>query len=162
MAGFGGTLTNGADHFITDTAGGISTTAGTVKFRAGIATSTSTLLIKPSHPAASGVQQTTATETITKTIGFRATKIIVFCNVDGSSTLRSQGAWTENGGNWCVYNDAAGGQAFAGDIAHAETDGSNKIVVDIANVTSTTFDFSVVQTGAMGDVNMMWMAFGEN
>lgn len=162
MAGFGGTLTDGADHFITDTAGGISTTAGTVKFRAGIATSTSTLLIKPDNPCATGVFQSTSTETVTKTVGFRVNKITVFANLDGASSFWSNGCWSNNGGNYCVYITSTASGGFASDIFHVETDVANKLVGDITNVTSTSFDFNIVQTGAIGDVNIVWMAFGEN
>ena len=153
-------LTAGADYFVTDTAGGISTTAGTFKFKIGEAISTTTLLIKIGSKTATGVFQATTSETRTITVGFRPTKITVFAANEAARNY-SQGSWSESYTNRCVYhNSSASTGGFANDIFHCEIDGSNKIVGDISNVTSSSFDIVIVETGAIGDCDVVWNAEG--
>lgn len=159
VSGFVG-LTAGADYFLTDAAGGISTTGGTFKFRVAQAISTTTIVIALGSKTATGIFQATGSATTTITVGFRPTNIVMFA-VQEAARNYSQGSWSESYTNRCVYhNSSAGTGGFANDIFHCEIDGANKIVGDISNVTSTSFDVVIVETGAIGDCDVVWTATG--
>lgn len=159
VSGFAG-LTTGADYFVTDAVGGISTTGGTFKFRVAQAISTTSIVIALGSKTATGVFQAITSGTESINLGFRPTSIQMYA-VQESARNYSQGSWSESYTNRCVYqNSSAGTGGFVSDIFHCEIDGGNKIVGDISNVTSTGFDVTIVETGAIGDCDVVWTAIG--
>ena len=106
--GFTG-LTTGTVYYVSNVAGGISTSAGTNSYKIGRAISPTTLLIERGLKVISGTMQFTGTATTIVNTGFQASRVRVHAVGDGDKAVFfSQGGWTVNGGDDCLSSDISG------------------------------------------------------
>jgi hypothetical protein len=159
-------LTVGADYFSTNTAGTISTSAGSKVLKIGHAISATKLKIELGRKVASGTTTFSSTTNTTITIGFKATTIRIHATMAKSSVFSSSsnGGWNVTGGNSCVYvvssesstNATAG--TGSGWYVQSNNAGTETHAGSVTNITSTTFRLDNTKTNSPGDVNIYWEA----
>lgn len=160
VSGFSG-LTVGAYYFITNTAGSISTTAGTKILTIGRAVTATKLIIKIGKKVNSGNTFFAASGTTTITCGFRPEKITVLAAINGGglAIAQSTGSWDVNGGNGCLATSYVPNATIntsecyrcveTGPVFHSGI---------INNVTSTGFDIVNTKNGTPQTVVLIWIA----
>lgn len=155
VSGFSG-LTVGGYYFGTNTAGTISTTAGTISYQFGRAVTASTLLIQKGKKYHSGVTTFTSTTTTVITCGFRPARVQIW---GAAATASSYGGWDPNGGNSCVYNNTSGA---AGNVSPSTSwqldESTNTNRGSVTNITSTGFTLSNTRTNSPNTANIAWVA----
>ena len=159
-------LTVGADYFSTNTAGTISTSAGTKVLKIGHAISATKLKIELGRKVASGTTTFTSTTNTTITLGFKASTVRIHATMANASvyTSSSNGGWNATGGNSCVYivgseaatNAAAG--IGSGWYVQSNNAGTETHAGSVTNITSTTFRLDNTKTNSPGTVNIYWEA----
>jgi hypothetical protein len=177
LSGFTG-LTQNAGYYVSDTAGGISTTQSTTcAIPVGNAISTTQIQIRPGRRVATGSishgSAAAGTQDVTTTIGFRPTKITlgVSAAVTGSTsdgktratliymgtTQISKGAFNEDDASATAITsanvvDAISDTGAAGVGAYARSSGGNRAEMNVTlnSVAATGFVTRVVNTLAAG------------
>jgi len=168
--GFTG-LTAGEKYYLQDTAGTIGTTKGTYEVLVGFAISTTQILIMKGKRRMSGVTTFTASGNTAITLGFRPSSVKIYAvgaQATNGLNLMSQGGWTADGGDDCVYVGDNGGPGFDGGTAATY---AWNIVADntpdvshrgtITSVTDTGFTLSNTKTNGPPTVSIYWEAEGE-
>lgn len=170
VSGFSG-LTRGEKYYATDTAGAISTTAGTQEILVGIAISATEIMIQKGRRTKNGTHSFTTTGTQAVTLGFRPSAVRVFAQSTHSSGVikNSQGGWNSSGGNYCVYIGDDGTPATTVGTSSSEawrisSDVSPSFVGHagtITTITDTGFTLSNTESGSASDIYLYWEAEGE-
>lgn len=178
VGGFSG-LTTGAQYYISDTAGAISSTPSTTFVgRVGIAVSTTEILLYSQSVkqtfGTSGYSTTTQNQVITNTItlGFRPRLIVcqsIIRQVGGDAyAYVGNGGWGDTDQGWAGFkatnaneNTAETGYIIRSDFSAGHV---NDTQVKIKNATDTTFDVEITiggaQTGATNSGTIIYEAFG--
>ncbi len=159
VSGFSG-LTVGGYYYGTNSAGTVSTTAGTISLQVGRAETSSTLFIQVGKKITSGTTSFTGTSTSTITVGFKPTKVTIYAMATGSD-MRSMGGWTVNGGNNSVYVNT-GSPPASGTSANAWfiQDGVTNHTGNVVNVSSTGFSLANTETGSLANVDLFYEVEG--
>lgn len=158
VSGFTG-LTIGGYYYGTNTAGTISTTAGTISLQVGRAVSANTVLIQIGKKFVRSSATFSNTTTSTVTIGFRPARILVTMAAAGVN--RSIGGWEATSGNYSIYtNVSSASQAISSNAWQHSNGGNNYGGGTIINITSTGFTLNSTHTGSGGDQLVSWEAEG--
>lgn len=152
-------LTAGANYFLTNTPGAISTTPGSTAYKIGKANSTATkLLLQPGIKSTMGQTVLTMTGSTTITTGFRPDRITILANIQGGVALsNSVGVWNSTG-NYCTFI-ANGTSAFSTSQSWNVSDGIGNFqggVVD--TLTTTGFNLNNTTVGTPAGVGIIWIA----
>ena len=164
VSGFSG-LTVGGYYFIANTAGTISTTAGTKSFRIGRAVTTTKLIIQIGKKINSGSTFFAASGTTSITCGFRPEKITILAAINGGGVAiaQSTGNWDVNGGNNCLVTSYVPSSFVEGWNAYAGVDGAlNSHRGLINNIVSTGFDIVNTKSGTPQTIVLLWIAETNN
>lgn len=166
VSGFSG-LSFGEKYYVQDSVGTIGTTPGTYEVLVGIAVSSTQILIQKGGRYASGVTSFNSTSNQTITTGFRPSRINIYGTVvvSANKISFSQGGWTLNGGNNCVYYGTDGGSDFAGgtnNTAWHLHDGDNvRHSGNVDTITDTSFRLSNSEVTDNVTAYLYWEAEGD-
>lgn len=167
VSGFTG-LTRGEKYYVTDTAGTISTTAGTNEILVGFAISTTEILIMKSKRRATGTASFNTTTTSAVTVGFRpsSVRIQAFQGTGGTGGQpMSMGGWNASTGNGHVRlaRDGSGNMTSGTSTTEAwnTTNSGSSNIGTVTTITDTGFTLSNTATSAPGSTHIFWEAEGE-
>ena len=153
VSGFSG-LTTSTLYYGTNTAGTVSSTAGTISYKIARAISSDKLLIEKGKKIVSGNASFNASGSTVITTGFKPS--VVKINAVGAPSL-SMGGWSVNGGNNTVYNyndsitDSNNSAWYIGLPA-------NTHIGMVNTITDTGFTLTNTKTGAPSDVIIFYIA----
>lgn len=160
VSGFTG-LTIGGYYYGTNTAGNISLTAGTESLQVGRAVTATTLFIQVGKKVNSGNAIFSATATSGIVVGFRPSRIRTNCIASATVTF-SNGGWTPNSGNQCVYIDVGtpGTATADGSNAWHTKDGANTMTGTITTITSSGFTLENIKTNSAENIVVFYEVEG--
>lgn len=157
VSGFTG-LTNGGYYFLTNTAGTISTTAGTISLRIGRAVGTTKILISVGKKIVQGLLTLSASGSTVITTGFRPDRVL--CSANGDNGTNSSGNWTPHNGNMCVASQgtsttSASYNNYSWSVSPTTGNFHQGIV---ETVTSTGFTLTNTKTSSPTQCFLLWIA----
>lgn len=143
-----------ATYHISNTAGAISATPGTISFQIGVAKSSTELLMQRGIRVVVGSLSFNSTTTQTITVGFRVSKILFFA-VKSSNDF-SNSVWTPSTAYGVGISSSSAGYTGAWSVGTGGTSHTGAV----SNITETSFDVTNTKTGAPADVDIVYIAEG--
>lgn len=167
VSGFSG-LTRGEKYYVSDTAGTISTTAGTQEILVGVAISTTELMIQKGTRFAAGSASFSTTTTSAVTLGFRPSvvRIHAFQGTGGTGGQPfSNGSWSAVSGQRHVRLSRDGSGNMTSNTSTTEawnnTSGTSSNAGTVTSITDTGFTLSNTATNSPATTHIYWEAIGD-
>ena len=168
VSGFTG-LAEGEKYYVSDTVGTISNTPSTtMEILVGVAISETQLLIQKGKRRSCGtVSYSGSNISSTITLGFRPSKIMVTAYRASSSQLEIGYLVVSSIGVKAistVYNEGTIGAVGVNSLDYLTlyTDGSNNLIIEVTNITDTSFDLVITKNTSSGsNAVILWEAEGE-